>query len=261
MSKKRKAAEIFVSALFWLAVWEIISLIVGKEIILPSPLRVLKRLFYLLGTSEYHVSVLSSLLRISIGYLLGTVFGSVLAYASFFSRALGVLFSPLFTVIRATPVASFIILALVWMGKELVPAFTAFLMVLPIIYGSVLTGLESTDAALAEVAEVYSFGFFKRLKLLYIPSSIPSFAGGAKTALGMSWKAGIAAEVLCSLRNSIGGNVYTSKLYLESVDLMAWTLTVIVISLVLEVLISSLFSAVLKKYTALQCPLKITEGE
>ena len=250
MNKKlRKILNSAAAVLFWLIAWEIIAVIIDKEILLPTPIKVIQRLFGLFAETEFYLSVFSSLLRITSGYLIGIIVGCILAYAAFFSKTIKTLLSPMLTVIRATPVASFIILALFWMGKSLVPVFTSFLMVLPIIFSSIFRGLESTDKNLSEVADVFNFGFFRRLKLLYIPSSVPSFVSGAKTSLGLSWKAGIAAEVLCSLKHSIGGNVYSAKTYLESVDLMAWTLTVIIISLLLEALISASLSAFIQKYT------------
>lgn len=249
MQKIRRIAEVILSAAFWLVVWAALSYAVGKEILLPSPVRVFARLFELMGTGEYYGSVFFSLARISLGFIIGTLAGCLLAYFSFTSKTVEILVSPMLTVVKSTPVASFIILALVWMGKERVPVFTSVLMVLPVVYSSTLSGFRSTDKNLAEVACVYGFGYFKKLRLLLIPSALPSFVSGAKTALGLAWKAGIAAEVLCSLKNSIGGKVYQSKLYLESVDLMAWTLTVIIISVILEAVISHSLKRIVKRFT------------
>ena len=247
MQKIRRIAEVILSAAFWLVVWAALSYAVGKEILLPSPVRVFARLFELMGTGEYYGSVFFSLARISLGFIIGTLAGCLLAYFSFASKTVEILVSPMLTVVKSTPVASFIILALVWMGKERVPVFTSVLMVLPVVYSSTLSGFRSTDKNLAEVACVY--GYFKKQRLLLIPSALPSFVSGAKTALGLAWKAGIAAEVLCSLKNSIGGKVYQSKLYLESVDLMAWTLTVIIISIILEAVISHSLKRIVKRFT------------
>ena len=134
MQKIRRIAEVILSAAFWLVVWAALSYAVGKEILLPSPVRVFARLFELMGTGEYYGSVFFSLARISLGFIIGTLAGCLLAYFSFASKTVEILVSPMLTVVKSTPVASFIILALVWMGKERVPVFTSVLMVLPVVY-------------------------------------------------------------------------------------------------------------------------------
>ena len=147
MQKIRRIAEVILSAAFWLVVWAALSYAVGKEILLPSPVRVFARLFELMGTGEY--CVFFSLARISLGFIIGTLAGCLLAYFSFASKTVEILVSPMLTVVKSTPVASFIILALVWMGKERVPVFTSVLMVLPVVYSSTLSGFRSTDTNLA----------------------------------------------------------------------------------------------------------------
>ena len=149
MQKIRRIAEVILSAAFWLVVWAALSYAVGKEILLPSPVRVFARLFELMGTGEYDGSVFFSLARISLGFIIGTLAGCLLAYFSFASKTVEILVSPMLTVVKSTPVASFIILALVWMGKERVPVFTSVLMVLPVVYSSTLSGFRSTDKNLA----------------------------------------------------------------------------------------------------------------
>ncbi len=228
--------------LFWLLLWEGLAFLVDKEVLLPPASSVLLRMWEFFGDKSYYLAVGASLFRILLGFLAGILCGILFALLSFAWRPMDDLLAPLFTAIRATPVASFIILALVWLGRSIVPSFTAFLMVLPIVYGSVLRGFRSADPLLLEVTKVYNMGFGKRFRHLYIPSASPYFLNAVKTSLGLAWKAGVAAEVLCTLRDSIGGNIYDSKVYLESVDLLAWTLTVILLSLLLEYGLSALIT-------------------
>ncbi len=243
----RKVLSFVYPIIFWLLVWEGISLIVGREILLPSPVSVIGKLCKLFFEVEFHMSVLLTLIRVLGGYVLGVISGALLAVVAFYSKPVESLLSPLFTVIRATPVASFIILALVWIGRNLIPSFTAFLMVMPIVYNSTLTGIASADRELSEVAYIFEFSKLKKLRLLYLPSAVPFFISGTKTSLGLAWKSGVAAEVLCALKYSIGGEIYNSKLYLETTELMAWTLCVIILSLILEIVISSATSLAYKK--------------
>ena len=113
-------------------------------------------------------------------------------------------------------------------------------MVLPIVAGNVLTGLRAADKDLLEVCKLYRFSFGKTVRTLYLPALMPYFLTAARTSLGLSWKAGIAAEVLCSLSASIGGQIYEAKVYLETPSLFAWTITVIFLSMLIESLIFKL---------------------
>ena len=238
ISRKHPKAARFVRAafvlLFWVAVWFVTASLVDKEVLLPSPVSVGKVLLSLVFSRTYWYSIGASLLRVLIGYLLGCIAAAAISIMCFRSSIADALFSPVLSVIRAVPVASFIILALVWIGRTRVPSFSAFLMVLPIVGGNILTGLRSADQELLEVCKLYRFPFIKTVRLLYLPAVRPYFVSAARTSLGMAWKAGIAAEVLCSLSASIGGQIYESKVYLETPALFAWTITVICISMLIE---------------------------
>ena len=71
---------------------------------------------------------------------------------------------------------------------------------------------------------------------------LPYFASACRTALGLAWKAGVAAEVLCLPEAAIGTQVYQAKIYLETPDLFAWTLVVLALSFALEGLLGKLLS-------------------
>ena len=120
------------------------------------------------------------------------------------------------------------------MNAETVPIFIAFLMVFPIVYGNVVTGLAETDPLLRECADMYGFSPVKKLLLLYVPSASPYLGSACLTSMGLAWKSGIAAEVLCVTMKSVGYYIYTSKIYFETEALFAWTVTVIVLSVALE---------------------------
>ncbi|MBQ8746540.1 MAG: ABC transporter permease subunit [Clostridia bacterium] len=223
---------------FWIALWAILAAWVDKEVLLPSPVSVGRVLVELILLPSYWVAIGASLLRILVGFLIGCAVGIVLAVLCFRFAVADALISPALSVIRAVPVASFIILALVLIGTGAVPSFTAFLMVLPIVAANTKTGIASADPGLREVCRLYRFGILKTVRLLYIPSIRPYFLTAARTSLGLAWKAGIAAEVLCSsLPRSIGGEIYDSKVYLEMPALFAWTITVILISMGIESLL------------------------
>ncbi|MCM1363762.1 MAG: ABC transporter permease subunit [Faecalibacterium sp.] len=213
---------------------------VGQELLVVSPLTVLENIFALIRTASFWQNILLSFVRIFSGYLLGVVVGCLLAYLTTSLKFLDELFRPILMLIKSTPVASFIILALVWIKKDYIPIFIVFLIVLPVMWSNVREGILSTDKEYLEMARIFHFSKFKQLKAIYFHSILPFFTAGATTTLGLAWKSGVAAEVLAMPVKSIGYNLYRSKITLETADLFAWTAVVIILSTVLEKIISHL---------------------
>ena len=219
---------------FWLCVWQGLSMLVGNPLLLPAPLVVVHRLWALTGTGSFWAMVGASLLRILCGTVVAVVLGTLLAVVCCRWRLVNDLFSPLLTIIKSTPVASFIILLLIWIGRDALPAVIVLLMVLPVVWGNVCAGIRTTDPLLLRTAKVFGFSRWRTLRRVYVPWVMPHFLSACRTSLGLAWKSGIAAEVLTVPALSIGKMLMEAKLYLEVPDLFAWTLVVILCSLVIE---------------------------
>ncbi len=224
----------FLSVAFWIAVWHFLSIRVGKSILLPTPAETLRVFFELTSTKGFWQTALNSLKSIFSGAVAGIVIGALIAVLSYVSSFFKHLFAPVLSLVKATPVASFIILALVWIGKNYIPFAISLMMVVPIVSANLYEGLHSIDKQLYEVTRLYKFGFLKSWKMLYRHAIMPYFVSAVKSGLALAWKAGIAAEVLCTPDNSIGLMLHESKIYLEFPTLFAWTLTVIILSFIFE---------------------------
>ncbi len=220
--------------LFWIAVWFLLSLLVHRELLLPGPLQVLQKLGSMMLTGAFWSSVALSLLRILGGILAALILGVLLAILTEYSSLAKALFSPLMLLVRSTPVVSFIILALIWLGRDILPLFISALMVLPVVWANVSAGIAGRDPQLLEMARVYRLPRGRVFRRITVPSVLPHFRAALRSALGLGWKAGIAAEVLTVPKQAIGRKIYESKLYLETTELFAWTLTVILLSFVFE---------------------------
>ena len=219
---------------FWLLVWQLAYWLIGRDLLLASPAQVGARLAALALEGKFWLTASLSLLRILLGFALGLVAGIALAVMTARSKILSAIFKPAIGSIRATPVASFIILALVWMSSNRVVIFIVFLMVMPVIWANVTEGIRKTDPQLLEMAKVFGLSKSQIIRLIYIPSISPFFIAAATTGMGLGWKAGIAAEVLSTPRLSLGGELFNAKIYLETPDLLAYTAVVIILSLILE---------------------------
>lgn len=234
--------------LFWFGIWWVLAAAVQQPLLLPSPAAVFPRLISLIRQSGFWEIVGGSLWSIMTGILWAVLLGVMLAVLTCRFSLLDILCAPILTVVKSTPVASFIILVLIWIGRDRVPAVISGLMVLPVIWNNVSTGLRNIDHDLLEMTALYRLRPGITLRRLYVPSVMPYFLSAVKTAVGIGWKAGIAAEVLTVPANSIGKMIYESKLYLETTDLFAWTLVVITISLFIEKIIIAALGQLSRHY-------------
>lgn len=235
MSGKAKKPKMRLWAVvFWLALWQIASMAIHQEIILVSPVQVLCRLFQLAATWDFWKSTGHTMLRITAGFLLGAAGGTVLAALSARFSRVEELLAPLMLAVRAVPVASFIILALILFSSENLAVLISFLMVLPVFYANVLGGIRACDRQMLEMAQVFRIPAGKQIRYIYTPQVFPYIASACATGIGMSWKAGVAAEVIGIPTGSIGEKLQQAKAYFDTPDLFAWTLTVVLASLVFE---------------------------
>ena len=226
---------------FWLGVWQLCALLVdrsmggrGNELLLPYPATVLAALTHLAGTGEFWESVLLSLLRVLAGLVVGAGLGGLAAALTCASAWADRLLSPAIRVVRAAPVASFILLVLLWTGRDQVPVVIVALMVLPVVWDSLSQGIRATDAQWLELARAYRFSRWKTVRLIYLPGLRPHLSAALATATGLAWKSGVAAEVLCLPSTALGTEIYQTTYYLEIPELFAWTGVAVALSLLLE---------------------------
>ena len=227
--------------LFWVLVWEILSLIINQEIYLPSPHAAFSSLINLLYKKDTYTTILYSTFRTLTGFFLSCLFGIFLGIVCGIHKLVYNLFYPFIVIIRTIPVMSIIIIAIMWFKDTNVPIFVAFLMCFPIIWTNTVSGIHSTDIRLLQMCKVYKVKKLRVIKSIYFNSSLPYIKAGMISALGLGWKVTSAAEVLSLPKYSIGRFLYDSKVYLEIPDLFAWTIIIISLSFLFENLLKYIF--------------------
>ena len=218
----------------WLLLWQLGAMALNQKILLVSPVQVVARLWQLLPQGEFWSSVGFSFLRITLGFLLACVVGTALGVLASRFRVVRDLCAPLMATVKSIPVASFIILVLVWVPSRNLSVVISFLMVAPIVYQNVLGGISNMDHKLTEMADVFQVPFARRLRYLYLPQVAPFFRSACAVGLGLCWKSGVAAEVIGLPDGSIGERLYEAKVYLDTPDLFAWTLVIVLVSIAFE---------------------------
>ncbi len=246
MSENRFSIKIakLLAIIFWLSLWQFAHTYVGEVILLPSPVNVIEKLYTMLFESQFWSAVMGSLARITIGFISACIVGIIISVLAYSFKLIKILIEPLMMIIKAIPVVSFVILALVWINSKNISVFISFLMVVPIIYTNVLKGLETMDEELLEMADIFKVSNIKKVLYIYIPSVMPFFVSGISIGIGFCWKSGIAAEVIGLPSNSIGENLYNAKIFLDTTSLFAWTAAMIIISIIYEKVIIKLIERI-----------------
>lgn len=234
------------AALLALTFWEIAALLIHQRILLVTPVAVAKRLCTIWQVEGIARAIWFSFYHIAGGFLLGLILGCLLAYLAAKHPVVETLLWPWMATIKSVPVASFVVICLIWLSARNLSVFISFLIVIPIIYQNVLEGLRAENREMQEVATVFHLPLRKRFRYIELPKLRPFLLSACRVTTGMAWKAGIAAEIIGVPNGSIGKMLYTAKIYLDTDDLLAWTVIIVVISVVAEKVFLAGLSRVLK---------------
>lgn len=240
-TRKKNKIKLWTIA-FWLVLWQLASMVLDRQILLASPLSVGRCLILLVGTAAFWQSILFSLERIAAGFFCAVFCGVVLSALAHKWKAVRDILALPVAVLKATPVASFIVLVLIWMPSRNLSVLISFIMAFPIIYTNLLEGFAQLDRELFEMAKVFRMTFWKKFYYLYFGGLFVYFRSACAIAIGMCFKAGIAAEIIGIPKGSIGEKLYNAKIYLETPELFAWTFVIIVVSVLFEKLFQWILS-------------------
>jgi NitT/TauT family transport system permease protein len=227
---KDRLKTTLLSVILYLTVWKLLSLLIGREIILPSPETVLIQIMHLFIQGDVFSQILPTIARGLGGFAFSLLAGVCCGLAAGRSDRVRWFLNPLIISIRSIPVLSLILLAIIWFRTELVPVFICFLVVFPIITGSVATGVKQIDRDLLEMASIYRKTEREKLRAIYLPSILPYVSSGISSGLGLTWKSVVAAEVLSMPSRGMGTAMQTAQMQLDTAILFAWTVLIVLLA-------------------------------
>ena len=232
--RHKKTAGKALAILLALCLWHIAAVCVDSKILLVSPVDVALRLTTIWQTEGFAATIWNSFYRIAGGFFAALALGAALAALAGKYSWVETMLWPYMITVKTVPVASFIVICLIWLSASRLSVFISFLIVLPVVYGNVLEGIKSMDPGMRELAEVYKMPLLRRIWYVYLPELKPFIMSACATSLGMAWKAGIAAEVIGTPDGSIGKQLYFAKIYLDTDDLLCWTVIIVIVSVLFE---------------------------
>lgn len=215
------------SCLLWLAIWQIASMKVGSELLVASPLATFTRLLQLVVEPRFWEVVGFSASRIIGGFLLAFLVAIVAGACAQRWRVVSDVLALPVALLRSAPVVCIVVILLMWFGSRSVSVVSVFLMAFPAVYYSVREALTAVDKKVAEMLSVFDVGGLRRALAQTWPEMLPFLIATSHSVCGMSWKAGVAAELIGTPLGSIGERIYQAKLLLETGDVFSWTIAIV----------------------------------
>ena len=245
-SDKSRAGKIIRTELavcFWILVWFAAASLANRNLMLkiPQPWETVATLFRDFGDPVFWKAAGTSVMHILLGYLAAVALGFIGGMMSGINGWFRSFSAPLMYVIRAVPVAAFVIIAWLWIPNDILPACISGLMVLPIIWGHVDSGLLSIDPHYTDMAQTDGAGKWRSGFFIYLPMIHNQVRIGCLNGFGIAWKAGVAAEVICNPTGSLGALLQKAKTGIDFPQVFAVTLAVVGISVLIEFVMKTIW--------------------
>jgi NitT/TauT family transport system permease protein len=224
------------SLCLFLAAWDLTAQQLGS-LILPTPLEALASLRGLLDNGTAWPEIAVTARRAMLGFALSVGAGSLLGLAAGVSMTASMMSRPIVTVLVGTPPIAWLILALLWFGVgDGTPVFTVFIACFPVIFVGAMLGTRTLDGQLRDVARVFGLPPAMKLFDVYLPHVVSYLFPAWISALGMSWKVVVMAELL-STDDGIGAALAVSRSHLDTAASMAWIVALVGLLLAIEYLV------------------------
>lgn len=232
--------------IFLLVIWKIVSILTNSDQIMPSPGIVVSESLKVFTHPEFFPTISMTISRGLIGFGISLLLAAAIGFPAGIFPNFFYFINPLLVGLRSTPVISLILLAIIWLGNEMVPVFIALLTMFPIICLNIIEGIRSIDKDLVNMGKSYKVSHKRIITGIYLPAILPFITSGVSNALGFGWRAIIIGEVLSQPRFGIGTSMQEARSFLLVSELIAWTLIAIIISYIFEMLIRKLEKTFIK---------------
>lgn len=224
----------FLSIFFFLIIWEGVALYIDNSLLFPRVSEIFLSLKNLVASGDFILILWNTLSRFFISIVFSLILAIIFSVASYRYEVISFLLFPFIIFLRAVPTIAIIIVVLIWSSVEKVPIVVGMLILFPILYESILGGIKNVDKNLLKMSKVFKVPTKRVVRDIYIPSIYYSISSNIPSYMGLTFKVIIAGEVLSQESLSIGGEIFINKIYLESSNIFAWIIVVIVLNYFLE---------------------------
>lgn len=226
-----------------LLLWQLVAVIVNKEVIVPYPIDVFQRMIKMIADLEFYQTLLITLSHVLIVVIVSAVIAFGLSYLGYQRPLVDEYVTPLLTMIQAIPNISFIILVLVWVSSLQTVYIVLFLVVFPLLYNNFIQGFKSIDHDLRDVILLYHPTRFEKYFKVYLPLIRPSFLSGMKSSLSLGVKVAVMAEILAGLPYGVGRAINYSRIQFDMIGVFAWTVWLVIMILFIDYILNKIMQS------------------
>lgn len=234
----KKLLTTSLSILLLILIWTTVAFSIDKEYLIPYPSSVIKALSNIIGDKSFFSILKTTLSSCLISFFISFILALILSILSYIVPILEDIFKPIINILKSIPTISILLVTLIWVPSDISPILVGSIILCPMMYASFLTSFKEVDIKLIELSKIYNVSIFNRITKLYIPSIIEPLFSQSKSCISFSVKLTIAAEVLAHTMNSIGIQMQIAKTFIEMDVIFGWTIIAIVLSLLLEGILS-----------------------
>ena len=222
------------SIVLLITIYGIAAFLLDRSFILPKLDEIVHSFFVIITSKDFISIVLVTLSRFLMGVLISFILALILATWAFYSPGFKAFMEPLYTLLKSIPNVTYIIVALLWLGRNGSVILVAFLAIFPILYNSILSSYENIDPELIEVTDLYPDGKLFKLWHVYLPLIKPGIILSLQNALTLALRVSVMAEILGQVSMGIGRAMNFAKINYLMADIFAWTIIIIIISALID---------------------------
>lgn len=227
---------IALSLALFLSLWAAAALWVNDNT-LPSPLDVWQSLLVEWRSGELLMHLSYTLLRVLAAFLVAMAIGSAIGIWLGMKPLADRLIDPWLILLLNIPALVIIVLSYIWFGLNEAAAIGAVaLNKIPNVVVTLREGARSLSPDYAELAQVYKFGFLKRLRHVVLPQLQPFFAAATRSGIALIWKIVLIVELL-GRSNGVGFQIHLYFQLFDVATILAYTLAFVVVMLLVEYLL------------------------
>ena len=231
----KKFFYVFLTIYLLLWIWEVISLLVGNQLLLPSISQTFEDFFAVLGEKEFYQSFSATLLRSFLSFFLAVALSLTLFYLSKICEFAKVFCASLVSILRSLPTIAIILFLLLWTSSQVAPVIIATLVIMPVLFSG-LQGL-SVDKNVKLLAKLYDIRRVNYFKFIWFPHLQKNYLPLLSSSIALNLKVLVAGEVLAHTYKSIGEMMQSASVYFELGQLIALAVVTVLTAILLEKLV------------------------